>query len=161
MVLDGLTLRVAGLVATPFCVTLSDHVTFHGPVPVKAAEIVLEPPAHTVPPPDTVAVGLGFTVAFVVPAGDVQLFTLTVTEYVPVAAVVALVIDGFWAELLNELGPVHAYVAPVTVGVERFKVLPAQIGPLLEAVGVDGIAFTVALVVPVDDVQPPTVTLTE
>ena len=46
-------------------------------------------------------------------------------------------------------------MAPVTVGVERLRVPPAQIGPLLDAVGVDGIAFTVALVEPGSDPPPP------
>lgn len=58
----------------------SDQTTVHGPVPVSAAWITAEPPpAQIVPPPDTDAVGSARTVAVVVPAGDVQPFTVTVT----------------------------------------------------------------------------------
>ena len=58
-------------------------------------------------------------------------------------------------------GPVHAYVAPVTAGVVRFKAVPTQTGELLAALGVVGIAFTVAVVVPAALVQPLTVTVNE
>jgi hypothetical protein len=51
-------------------------------------------------------------------------------------------------------------VAPLTVGVLRSSSLPEQIGPLLLAVGVAGIALTVAVVVPAADGQPFTVTVT-
>ena len=62
---------------------------------------------------------------------------------------------------MKALGPVQEYVAPATVGVVRLSVPPAQIGPLFAAVGVAGIALTVAVVVPARDVQPATVTVTE
>ena len=70
MVEDGLTLRVAGLEAIPVWVTPSDQVRLHGPVPVSAAWIVAEAPAQIVPPPLTVAVGLGLTVS--VPVFDAK-----------------------------------------------------------------------------------------
>ena len=44
--LVGLTLRVAGLADTPFCGVPSDHIRFHGPVPVNAAWIVVDPPTQ-------------------------------------------------------------------------------------------------------------------
>ena len=44
VVAEGLTLRVAGLATTPFWLMPSDQFTFHGPVPVSAAEMVVEPP---------------------------------------------------------------------------------------------------------------------
>ena len=62
MVEPGLTLRVAGLAATPFCVKLSDHVMFHGPVPVSAAWMVVEPPLQIVAEPLATDVGRAFTV---------------------------------------------------------------------------------------------------
>ena len=65
--MEGLTLRVAGLVATPFWVTLSDHVTFHGPVPVKAAEMVVELPLQIVAVPLTAEVGRALTVTTALP----------------------------------------------------------------------------------------------
>ena len=76
------------------------------------------------------------------------------------AAVVALGIDGLCKADAKPFGPVHAYVAPDTVGVVRFSVLPAQTGLLLDAVGVAGLALTTTLVVPAGEVHPPTVTFT-
>jgi hypothetical protein len=78
----------------------------------------------------------------------------------PLAAVVALDIEGFcWVEV-NPPGPVHAYVAPATVLAVKFNVDPAQTAPPLPAVTL-GIAFTVAVVVDAGLVQPFTVTVTE
>jgi len=45
----------------------SDHVTFHGPVPVSVAEIVVELPAQIVALPLTAAVGNGLTVIVALP----------------------------------------------------------------------------------------------
>ena len=84
------------------------------------------------------------TVAEVVPAGEVQPFTVAVTLYVPVAAVVALGIVGFWAAEVKPLGPVHAYVASATVEANKLKVEPGQTTPPLLAVGAEGMALTVA-----------------
>ena len=104
--------------------------------------------------------GMAFTVATVVAAVDVQPPTVTVTLYVPDAAVVAFGIVGFcWLDV-KALGPVHEYVAPVTVEAVRLRVWPAQMGPLLPAVGADGMALTVAFVVAAVDVHPLTVTVT-
>ena len=78
----------------------------------------------------------------------------------PEAAAVAFGIAGFcWFEM-NPLGPVQLYVAPATVEAVKFSVAPAQIGPLFEAVGADGIALTIAVVVPGADAQPLTVAVT-
>src|SRR4029078_4750573 len=98
---------------------------------------------------------------WVVPAAEVQPFTVTVTEYVPASAVVVFARVGFCSAEVKLFGPVHAYVAPLTVGVEREIVAPAQYGPPLLAVGVAGVAWTTTLVVPAADVQPLTVTVTE
>jgi len=54
------------------------------------------------------AVGIGLTVTAVVPAALVQPLTVTVTEYVPLAAVVAPEIEGFWVDEEKVFGPVHA-----------------------------------------------------
>src|SRR5207248_1994447 len=67
VVTNGLTDRVAGLVGTAVCVTPSDHVTFHGPVPVNAAEIVTDPPLHIGAVPLTTDVGRGFRVMTALP----------------------------------------------------------------------------------------------
>jgi len=85
----------------------------------------------------------GFTVAVVVPAGLVQPFTVAVTEYVPLAAVVAPVIVGFCNAELKLFGPVHEYVAPDTLLAVKLNVDPSQTAPPLPAVGAVGIAFTV------------------
>ena len=62
---------------------------------------------------------------------------------------------------MKPFGPVQAYVAPATVGVDREMVEPTQYGPPLEAVGVTGVAFTMTVVVPAAEVQPDTVMVTE
>jgi hypothetical protein len=64
---------------------------------------------------------------------------------VPVIAVVALGRVGFWTAEVKPLGPVHAYVAPVTFEAVKFNVVPAQIGPLFPAVGAAGRALTVTV----------------
>lgn len=51
--------------------------------------------------------GIGLTVTTVVPAALVHPPTVTVTEYVPVAAVVAPAIDGFCTEEVKPFGPVQ------------------------------------------------------
>src|SRR3954469_4181008 len=56
----------------------------------------------------------------------------------PASAVVALARVGFFRAEVKPFGPVHAYVAPATVGVESAIVPPAQYGPPLLAVGVAG-----------------------
>lgn len=77
-----------------------------------------------------------------------QLFTVTVTVYVPLIAVVALDRVGSSTEAVYPLGPVHEYVAPVVVDgvLNKFKVPPSHIGLLLVAVIV-GTAFTVTFTV--------------
>src|SRR3954469_25295070 len=106
-------------------------------------------PAQYGPPFDAVGVaGMALTTTFVVPAAEVQPFTVIVTEYVPASAVVALARVGFCCVEVKPFGPVHAYVAPVTVAVLSEIVAPAQYGPLLLAIGVAGVAFTTTFVVP-------------
>ena len=60
------------------------------------------------PPLDAVGVaGVAFTTTFVVPAAEVQPFTVIVTEYVPASAVVAFARVGFCNEDVKPFGPVH------------------------------------------------------
>jgi hypothetical protein len=105
--------------------------------------------------------GVAFTTTDVVPAAEVQLLTVMVTEYVPASAVVAFARVGFCREEVKPFGPVHEYVAPATVGVFSWIVAPSQYGPPFEAVGVAGVAFTTTDVVPAADVQLFTVMVTE
>ena len=90
--------------------------------------------------------GLALTTTLVVPAADVQPFTVTVTEYVPAIVTVAFRMDGFCRADVKLFGPVHAYVAPVTAGVLSAIVPPSQYGPPLDAVGVAGSCVTVTVV---------------
>src|SRR3954467_14004358 len=128
-------------------------------VGVKSAIVA---PSQYGPPFDAVGVaGIALTTTLVVPAAEVQPLTVTVTEYVPASARVALVPVGFCSAEVKPFGPVHEYVAPATSGVESAIVAPAQYGPPLFAVGVAGMALTTTVVVPAGDVQPLTVTVTE
>ena len=105
--------------------------------------------------------GTAFTITLVVPAGDVQPFAVAVTEYIPEAEVVTAANVGFWAFDANGPGPVQLYVAPAIVGVFKDKVLPAQTGLLLDAIGMAGMGFTIMLTVPGADMQPFTVAVTK
>src|SRR3954453_22146644 len=125
-------------------------------------ESAIVAPSQYGPPLDAVGVpGVALTTTVVVPAAEVQPDTVTVTEYVPASAVVALERVGFCREEAKPFGPVHAYVAPATAEVESVIVPPAQYGPVLDAVGVVGMALTTTEVVPAADVQPVTVIVTE
>jgi hypothetical protein len=64
-------------------------------------------PAQTAPVFPAVTLGIALTVAVVVDAGLVHPFNVTVTEYNPVAAIVALVMDGFCSDETNPFGPVQ------------------------------------------------------
>ena len=64
---EGLTLRVAGLVATAFWLEPSDQLTFHGPVPVNAAEMVVALPLQIVAEPLAIEVGRALTVTTALP----------------------------------------------------------------------------------------------
>ena len=66
------------------------------------------------------------TTTLVVPAAEVQPLTVIVTEYVPASAVVAEERVGFCSADVKPFGPVHAYVAPLTNGVESEIVAPSQ-----------------------------------
>jgi hypothetical protein len=55
----------------------------------------------------TVIVGSGFTVTFVVADAVQPAAEVTTTVYVPAAAAVTLLIDGFWLVLVNPFGPLH------------------------------------------------------
>jgi hypothetical protein len=69
---------------------------------------------------------MAFTTTLVVPAAEVQPLTVIVTEYVPASASVAPERVGFCREEVNPFGPVHAYVAALTSGVESWIVAPSQ-----------------------------------
>src|SRR3954451_21442741 len=124
-------------------------------------ESAIVAPSQYGPPFEAVGVGgVALTTTVVVPAAEVQPDTVTVTEYVPASAVVALERVGFCSAEAKPFGPVQAYVAPAMVGVERAIVAPSQYGPPLEAVGVAGVAFTTTEVVPAAEAHPLTVIVT-
>src|SRR5437762_5158277 len=111
-------------------------------------------PSQYGPPPEALGVaGVGLTTTEVVPAAEVQPLTVTVTEYVPASAVAAFDLVGFCSDEVKPFGPVHEYVALATVGVESEIVAPAQYGPVFDAVGVAGVAFTTTEVVPATALQ--------
>ena len=62
---------------------------------------------------------------------------------------------------VKPFGPVQAYVAPATAGVDKLAVPPSQTGPSFEAVGVAGVGLTTTVVLPAAEVQPFTVTVTK
>src|SRR5881227_1848231 len=145
-----------------------DDVKPFGPVHEYVAPLTNAVDSEIVAPsqygPPLVAVGVAgaaLTTTFVVPAADVQPFTVIVTEYVPASAVVAFVRVGFCCAEVKPFGPVHEYVAPLTNAVESEIVAPSQYGPPLLAVGVAGVALTTTFVVPAAEVQPFTVMVTE
>src|SRR5258705_8674410 len=106
-------------------------------------------PSQYGPPFDAVgAAGMGLTAPFVVPAAEVHPLTVTVKEYVPAWASVALARVGFWSAEVKPFGPVHEYVAAATVGVESWMVAPSQYGPSFDAAGVAGMGLTTTFVVP-------------
>jgi hypothetical protein len=87
-------------------------------------------------------------IATLVVAGtEVQLLTVTVTEYTPALAGWALLIVGFCAEDVND-GPVQLYVAPAIEDAVRFRVVPAHSGPLFDATGGAGLEGSVSVIGP-------------
>src|SRR5258705_5213564 len=92
--------------------------------------------------------GVAFTTTVVVPAAEVQPLTVIVTEYVPASAAAAFARVGFCRAEVKPFGPIQAYVAPATVGVESAIVAPAQYGPPFDAVGVAGSGLTATLAGP-------------
>ena len=75
----------------------------------NAVESEIVAPSQYGPPFDAVGVaGVALTATVVVPAAEVQPLTVTVTEYVPAPAVVALARVGFCSDEVKLFGPVHA-----------------------------------------------------
>src|SRR5215470_17574805 len=99
-------------------------------------------PSQYGPPLAGAGAGSVVTTTLVVPAGEVQPLTVTVTEYKPASAPVAFACVGFCSEEVKPFGPVQPYVAPATAGVEREIVPPAQNGPPFEAAGTAGAGLT-------------------
>jgi hypothetical protein len=80
-------------------------------LPVALLEVsVTEVPLQNVVGPPAAIVGVAgaaLTTTFVVPAADVQPLTVTVTEYLPASAVVAIDRVGVRTVDVNPVGPVH------------------------------------------------------
>ena len=130
---------------------------------VTADEVsTTDPPWQNVvgPPGVIVATGKGFIITSVDTDGAVHPFSsVTITEYVPDAAIVTLLIDGFWRLDENPAGPVQLYIVPPPEN--RLRVDPAHCGELLPIITV-GKGLTVT-VVGTDDAEHPlaSVTVTE
>lgn len=101
--------------------------------------------------------GVGLTATVVIPGAEGQfpVVAVAITLYVPLAAVDALAIDGFCELLVKVLGPFHDQETAPANAVEavKFKVLSAQIGPLLEATGVDGVSLITTFTDPAGEIQ--------
>lgn len=117
-------------------------------------KLIVEPTQSGELLPTVGVAGTAFTTTVVVPAKLTHPPTVTVTLYVPAIASVEAGRVGFCKVEVKVLGPVHAYVAPATVGVAKVIVAPAQYGPVLVAVGVAGKAFTTTVVAPAKLVHP-------
>jgi hypothetical protein len=131
------------------------------PVTVVAVRLSVDPAQIGLLLDAVGAEGTGLTTTVTVATELVHPLAIAVTVYVPLAAVVALVMLGFWLVEAKLLGPVQLYVAPVTVVAVRLSVDPAHIGLLLDAVGAEGVGLTVTVVVPAALGHPPTVIVTE
>ena len=105
--------------------------------------------------------GIGFTTTMVVPAGPAHPATVAVTEYVPAPKAVTPAMLGFCNADEKLFGPVQLYVAPAILLAVRFKVVPAQTGLLLPAVGATGAGSITTDVVPTALVHPETVSVNE
>jgi hypothetical protein len=103
------------------------------------------------------AVGNAVIVTLVVVVALHPAAFVTMTVYVPDAAVLALLIEGVTDDDVNPFGPVQLYVLPPVA--VRFKVAPAHCGVLLLADGI-GNALMVTLVVVVAEHPFPFVTMT-
>jgi hypothetical protein len=141
---------VAAVVALVIEGVRDDDVKPFGPVQLYVAPVMIDAMRLRVEPAQIglllVAVGadgIELTVTLVVPGVLVQVPTVAVTEYVPDAAVVAFDIEGFWSDDVKPLGPVQLYEAPVISDANRFRVDPAQTGPLFVAVGAESAEVTV------------------
>src|SRR5260221_7193681 len=86
------------IVAVELPVTCAAKVTIWPQVPGALLVVILA--GHAI-------IGAALTVAVVVPTAEVQPLTVTVTLYVPEAAVVAFAIEGFCSEDVKPLGPVQ------------------------------------------------------
>ena len=75
-------------------------------MPPVAVRFKVEP-AHCGVLLPAVGVGNALMVAFVVVVAEQPLASVTITVYIPEAAVVTLVIDGFCAFEVNPFGPVQ------------------------------------------------------
>ena len=79
------------------------------PLAVLDVSVTLPPSQKVVAPPGVIVgvAGVGLTVTVVVPAVEVQPFTVAVTEYVPDIVVVALAMVGFCRFEVKPFGPVQ------------------------------------------------------
>src|SRR3954453_12105564 len=101
----------------------SDDVKPFGPVQAYVAfataggeSEIVEPSQYGPPFVATGAAADVLTATLVLPASETQPLVVTITEYAPASATVALARAGLWAVEVKPFGPVQAYVAPETAG---------------------------------------------
>ncbi len=127
---------------------------------MEAVRLSVEPSQIGELLPAVGAEGVVFTVTAIV-EGELAHPLLMTSVYVPAAAAVTFVMEGFCSVDVKLFGPVHEYVAPETKLDVRFNVLPVQTGELLVTVGAAGGVFTAHTTVPTELVQPLTDTVRE
>jgi hypothetical protein len=91
-------------------------------------------PSQYGPALEAVGVGNGFTTTDTVPVPVQPDASVTVAEYVPLAAVVTDVMLGFCKDDVNPFGPVQLQVTPLLQ--VKLRVVPAQTGELLDRPGI-------------------------
>ena len=103
-----------------------------------------------------------FIITVVDTDGDVHPLTVAVTVYVPAKADTTPGRMGLCCVAENPFGPVQLYEAPKMLLALRFRLSPIHNGPLLDATGAAGTAFTDTYVVNGPSVpQPGRETVTE
>ena len=76
---------------------------------------------------------------FTVAGDELQPFSNAVTAYIPLIAVVVLVLSGFWIVVLNPEGPVQTYVTPGVAELDLSSSFnPEHKGLLAVTTGVSG-----------------------
>src|SRR2546423_991874 len=96
------------------------------PPPTRGVRSEIVAASQYGPPFEGTGVAVVLTATVVVPAAELQPLTVTVTEYVPASAAAAFARVGFCSAEVKPFGPLQAYVAVATVGVESEIVPPRQ-----------------------------------
>lgn len=114
----------------------------------------------TMEDPPITGAGVVLILTNVVSGEEVQESIVAMTIYAPDMDDWVLVTEGFCNVELKPPGPVQLNVALLIFPVLNCKILPVHNGPLLEAVGVVGVGFTITLVDTATELHPSMVVCT-